>query len=104
MKNMDTWFVIAAIVGTCAVGLAVMPQDSTNHPVVLPGTAQPIPLGDTNQTSRTSTNATLPPMYQGGIRNLHDTIGTNTVNHGNDNPTLTNQPNPSQIMPHVPPE
>jgi hypothetical protein len=104
MKHMNTWFVISAIVGTCAVGLAVMPQDSQNHPVVLPSTTQPIPLGDTNQTSRTITNSTLPAMYQGGITNLHDVIGTNAVNHGNDNPTLTNQPNPNQIMPHVPPQ
>lgn len=99
MKHRYTWFIISAIVGTCAIGLAVSPDDSTNHPAVFPNTGQPIPMGDTNQTSRTSTNATLPPMYQGGISNLHDTIGTNAVNHGYAHPTLTNRPNPNLQMP-----
>jgi hypothetical protein len=99
MKHMYPWFLISAIVGTCAIGWAVLPQDSTNLPAVFPHTADPTPLGDTNQTSRTSTNATLPPAYQGGIADLHDTIGTNAVNHGYNNPTLTNRPNPNLQMP-----
>jgi hypothetical protein len=104
MKHMYPWFIISAIVGTCAIGLAVSPQDPTNHPAAFPSTNQPIPLGDTNQILRTTTNTALPPAYQGGIRNLHDTIGTNAVNHGNDQPTLTNQPNPEMQVPHVPPQ
>ena len=96
MKHMYPWFVIGAIIGTCAIGLAVSPDDASNHPAVFPHTADPTPLGNTNQTSRTSTNATLPPSYQGTISNLHDTIGTNAVNHGNDNP----DPQP----PHAPPQ
>jgi hypothetical protein len=104
MKHMYPWFLIGAIVCTCAIGWAVSPNDSTNHPTVFPNTNQPIPLGNTNPISRTTTNTSLPPAYQGGIMNLHDRIGTNAVNHGNDQPTLTNQPNPSQEMPHVPPQ
>jgi hypothetical protein len=104
MKHMNIWFVICAIAGTCAIGWAVGPDDSTNHPSVFPNTNQPIPLGDTNQILRTTTNTSLPPAYQGGIANLHDRIGTNAVNHGNDQPTLTNQPNPNMEMPHVPPQ
>ncbi len=107
MKHMYAGFVVVAVVSTCAIGLAVSPPDSTgtnsptvitgtNQPPPAPGPAQSIPLGGTNQTSRTATNATLPPMYQGTISNLHDRIGTNAVNQGNDNP----EPQP----PHVPPE
>jgi hypothetical protein len=99
MKHMYPWFLISAIVCTCAIGLAVMPQESTNRPTVFPNTNQPIPLGDTNQILRTTTNTTLPPAYQGGIANLHDRIGTNAVNRGNDQPTLTNQPNPIVQIP-----
>lgn len=44
-------------------------------------------------------NPSLPPAYQGGIRNLHDTIGTNAANRGNDQPTLTNHPNPNLQLP-----
>jgi hypothetical protein len=104
MKHMYPWFLIGAIISTCGIGLAVMPQDEPNHPVVLPSTGEPTPLGNTNQTSRTSTNSTLPPAYQGGIKDLHDTIGTNAVNHGYNQPTLTNQPNPDMQVPHVPPQ
>jgi hypothetical protein len=107
MKHMYVWFVVTAIVGACAIGLAVSPPDSngTNSPTVISSTNQPppdpgpdqsIPLGGTNQTSRTATNGMLPPMYQGTISNLHDRTGTNAVNQGNDNP----EPQP----PHVPTE
>lgn len=107
MKHTYIWFVITAIMGTCAIGLAVNPDGSSNHPAlspagssnypaVFPHTDDPSPLGNTNQTSRTSTNATLPLMYQGTISNLHDVIGTNAVNHSNDNP----DPRP----PHTPPQ
>jgi hypothetical protein len=92
MKNRNAWFVIAAIVSTCAIGLAVSPQDSTNSPAIVRGTTQPTTAG----TSVTSNNAALPPMYQGTISNLHDRIGTNAVNHGNANPDIQ--------APHVPPQ
>ena len=74
-------------------GLAVSPDDSTNHPAVFPNTGKPIPLAD---ASRTNNNAALPPMSQGTISNLHDKIGTNAVNHGNDNPDIQ--------APHTPPQ
>jgi hypothetical protein len=99
MKHMNTWFVIAAIASTCAIGLAVSPQDAPNNPAVFPDTSQPTPVVNTNQISRTSTNVALPPAYQGGIGNLHDKIGTNAVNQGNDNPTLTNHPNQEMQLP-----
>jgi hypothetical protein len=89
MKHAYIWFVIIAIVGTCAIGLAVGPQDSTNSPPIIRGTNQ---QSSVTGTARTSTNATLPPMYQGGISNLHDTAGTAAVNHGNNDmtPSQTN--------------
>jgi hypothetical protein len=96
MKNMYVWFVITTIVGTCAIGLAVSPNDSTNSPTIIRGTNQ---SSLATGTSRITTNATLPPMYQGGISNLHDTAGTDAVNHGNDNLTPTNPPTP-----HEPPQ
>jgi hypothetical protein len=99
MKHVYPWFIISVIVCTCAIGWAVSPDDSTNHPTAFPNSNQPIPLGDTNQILPTTTNTTLPPAYQGGIANLHDTIGTNAVNHGNNQPTLTNHPNPIVQMP-----
>jgi hypothetical protein len=78
MKHMNVWFIISAIVGTCAIGLAVSPMDSTNnYPAVFPNTARPTPLAD---AARTNNNAALPPMDRGTISNLHDTIGTNAVN------------------------
>jgi hypothetical protein len=96
MKFMNRWMLIILILATSAIVLAVVPLDSTNQPPPDPGPDQSIPLGGTNQTSRTTTNATLPPMYQGTISNLHDRVGTNAVNQGNDNP----EPRP----PHVPPQ
>src|ERR1035441_3237764 len=98
MKHMYPWFLIGAIISTCGIGLAVMPQDEPNHPVVLPSTGEPTPLGNTNQTSRTSTNSTLPPAYQGGIKDLHDTIGTNAVNHGYNQPTLRSEEHTSELQ------
>lgn len=93
MKHKYPWFVISVIVGTCAIGLAVSPQESTNNsPTILRGTPQSTAAG----TSGTSNNAALPPMYQGTISNLHDKIGTNAVNHGNANPDIQ--------APHVPPQ
>jgi hypothetical protein len=92
-KHMYTWFIISVIVGTCAIGLAISPDESTNHPAVFPNTGKPVPLAD---ASRTNNNAALPPMYQGTISNLHDKIGTNAVNHGNDNPDIQ--------APHTPPQ
>ncbi len=38
-------------------------------------------------------------MYQNCISNLNDTIETNAVNHGYNNPTLTNRSNPNLQMP-----
>jgi hypothetical protein len=90
---------VFVIMGACALVLAVTPPEESNHPAVFPHTADPTPLGDTNQASRTSTNTSLPPMYRGGISNLHDRIGTNAANHGYNDPTLTNRPNPNLQMP-----
>jgi uncharacterized membrane protein YraQ (UPF0718 family) len=92
-------WMVAVVIGACALAQSLNAQDQPNRPAVFPNTAQPTPLGSTNQTSRTNTNATLPPMYQGGVSNLHDTVGTNAVNHGYANPTLTNRPNPNLQMP-----
>jgi hypothetical protein len=92
MKQRNTWFVICAIISTCAIGLAVSPQDSTNSPTIVRGT----PLSTASGNSGTSSNAALPLMYQGSISNLHDRIGTNAVNHGNANPDIQ--------APHVPPQ
>jgi hypothetical protein len=93
MKHKYPWFIISVIVGTCAIGLAVSPQDSaTNSPAIVRGAAQPTTAG----TSGISNNTALPPMYQGSISNLHDKIGTNAVNHGNANPDIQ--------APHVPPQ
>ncbi len=61
MKDMNTWFVICAIVGTCAIGWTVSPSESTNHPTVFPGTNQPIPLGDTNQPNPSQEMPHVPP-------------------------------------------
>jgi hypothetical protein len=93
------------LVVLCAPLLGAPPQiltpqsDPTNHPAVFPTTGQPTPMNGTNRVSQTGGNPNLPPAYQGGPSNLHDTIGTNAVNHGNDHPTLTNHPNPNLQMP-----
>ena len=79
------------------------PQDnSTSRPAVSPSTGQPtlIPAG-TNRVSQTGGNPNLPPAYQGGITNLHDTVGTNEPNRGfnqTPQPTVTNHPNPTLPM------
>jgi hypothetical protein len=99
MKHRNAWFVVCAIASTCAIGWTVSPQEASNLPAVFPDTSQPTPVVNTNQISQTSTNSSLPPAYQGGIGNLHDKIGTNAVNHGNDNPTLTNHPNQEMQLP-----
>jgi hypothetical protein len=100
VKIIKNWsFIISAVVGACAVAGSLAAQDQSNRPAVFPNTGQPIPLGGTNQTSRLSSNTTMPSLYQGSISNLHDTIGTNAVNHGYNNPTLTNRPNPNLQMP-----
>jgi hypothetical protein len=92
-------WVVAVVIGAGALTESLNAQEQSNRPAVFPNTGQPTPLDGTNQTSRTSTNATLPRMYQGGISNLHDTIGTDAVNRGYANPTLTNRPNPNLQMP-----
>jgi len=127
MKHMYAWFVISAIAGTCAIGLAVSPQETsvltnppqpirlgttnqpapvgnTNQPVRLGTANQPIRFGKTNQTSRTSTNAILPPMYQDTISNLHDISGTDAINHSNDNLTPNNAVTTNSPPFHVPPK
>jgi hypothetical protein len=91
--------VVVTMMSVCALAMALSDQEQSNHPAVFPHTADPIPLGGTNQTSGTTTNKTLPGMYQGGISNVNDTIGTNAVNRGYNNPTLTNRPNPNLQMP-----
>jgi hypothetical protein len=90
---MNRWFIIMAILSTCAIGLAVSPPESTNSPTIIRGTNQ---SSSVTSTTRTNNNGVLPPMYQGTISNLHDRVGTNAVNQGNDNP----DPQP----PHTPPE
>jgi hypothetical protein len=92
-------WVVAVVIGAGALTESLNAQEQSNRPAVFPNTAQPTPLGGTNQTSQTSTNTTLPSMYQGGVTNLHDRIGTDAVNHGYNNPTLTNRPNPNLQMP-----
>jgi hypothetical protein len=75
--------------------------DSTNRPAVYPNTAQPTPMNSTNRVSQTGGNPNLPPAYQGGPSNLHDTIGTNEPNRGYNQtpqPTVTNHPNPTLPM------
>ena len=118
MKHTYVWFVISAIAGTCAIGLAVSPQEtsvltnstqpirlgSTNRPARLGETNQPIRIGSTNQTSQVNTNATLLPMYQDTISNLHDISGTDAINHSNDNLTPANQLFTNLPPPHVPPK
>lgn len=98
MAAVAAW-VVAVVIGAGALTDSLNAQEQSNRPAVFPNTGQPTPLGGTNQISRTGTNATLPPAYQGGISNLNDTIGTNAVNHGYANPTLTNRPNPNLQMP-----
>ncbi len=95
MKHAYFWFVISAIVGTCAIGFAVSAQNTTNSSVVIRGTNQ---SSSVTGTARTSTNVTLPSMYQSGISNLHDTAGTAAVNHGNNDmtPSTTNSVPQSQ--------
>jgi len=118
MKHINTWFVISVIAGACTVGLAVSPQDTsvftnslqptrlgfTNQPIRLGTTNQLLRIRNTNQTLHTNNNATLPPMYQDTISNLHDLSGTEAVNHSNDNLTPINPPNTNPPPPHVPPQ
>jgi hypothetical protein len=79
--------------------LATADQNDSTSPAVFPSTGQPTPMNTTNQVSKTGGNPNLPPAYKGGPSNLHDTIGTNAANQGNDQPTLTNHPNPNAQMP-----
>jgi hypothetical protein len=104
MKKMriKTWcLVAAAIVSLCVMAFALdgQEQPNPNRPVVLPNSDQPAPLEGTNQPSQPSTNVTLPGVHRSGITNSHDIIGTNAVNHGYANPSLTNRPNPNLQMP-----
>ena len=102
---MRSSYFIAGIVGAGALSLAALAQminpgpEGTNRPVVYPNTGQPMPLNETNRTSPVGGNTNLPSVYQDGISNLNDTIGTNAPNHGYAHPTLTNRPNPNLQMP-----
>jgi hypothetical protein len=88
----------ASTLSTTALATADQ-SDPTNHPAVFPNTGQPTPMNGTNRVSQTGGNPNLPPAYQGGPSNLHDTLGTNAANRGNDQPTLTNHPNPNLQLP-----
>ena len=91
----------ASPVSTTAVATADQ-NDSTNRQAVFPNTGQPTQMNGTNRLSQTGGNPNLPPAYQGGPSNLHDTIGTNEPNRGfnqTPQPTVTNHPNPTLPMP-----